>query len=119
MVSLTGPYETDENGMLRSGVMIRHLVLPGLIADTRAVLRWVAETFVPGEVLFSLMAQYTPCGDLSKTPELRRKLRAEEWEEALAALEEFGIEDGYIQELTAAGEEEIPAFDGTGVKGQG
>ena len=119
MVSLTGPYETDENGMLRSGVMIRHLVLPGLIADTRAVLRWVAETFVPGEVLFSLMAQYTPCGDLSKTPELRRTLSAEEWEEALAALEEFGIEDGYIQELTAAGEEEIPAFDGTGVKGQG
>ena len=115
MVRLTGPYELDEDGMLRSGVLIRHLVLPGRIADTRAVLRWVSETFAPGTVLFSLMAQYTPCGDLTKTPELKRTLTAGEWDEALSALAEYGIEDGYVQELSAAGEEEIPAFDGTGV----
>lgn len=115
MVRLTGPYELDEKGMLRSGVLIRHLVLPGRIADTRAVLRWVSETFAPGTVLFSLMAQYTPCGDLTKTPELKRTLTAGEWDEALSALAEYGIEDGYVQELSAAGEEEIPAFDGTGV----
>ena len=115
MVRLTGPYELDENGMLRSGVLIRHLVLPGRIADTRSVLRWVSETFAPGTVLFSLMAQYTPCGDLTRTPELKRTLTADEWDEALSALAEYGIEDGYVQELSAAGEEEIPAFDGTGV----
>ena len=115
MVRLTGPYELDENGMLRSGVLIRHLVLPGRIADTRSVLRWVSETFAPGTVLFSLMAQYTPCGDLTRTPELKRTLTAGEWDEALSALAEYGIEDGYVQDLSAAGEEEIPAFDGTGV----
>ena len=115
MVRLTGPYELDENGMLRSGVLIRHLVLPGRIADTRSVLRWVSETFAPGTVLFSLMAQYTPCGDLTRTPELKRTLTADEWDEALSALAEYGIEDGYVQELSAAGEEEIPVFDGTGV----
>ena len=115
MVRLTGPYELDENGMLRSGVLIRHLVLPGRIADTRSVLRWVSETFAPGTVLFSLMAQYTPCGDRTRTPELKRTLTADEWDEALSALAEYGIEDGYVQELSAAGEEEIPAFDGTGV----
>ena len=115
MVRLTGPFELDENGMLRSGVLIRHLVLPGRIADTRSVLRWVSETFAPGTVLFSLMAQYTPCGDLTRTPELKRTLTADEWDEALSALAEYGIEDGYVQELSAAGEEEIPAFDGTGV----
>ena len=115
MVRLTGPYELDENGMLRSGVLIRHLVLPGRIADTRSVLRWVSETFAPGTVLFSLMAQYTPCGDLTRTPELKRTLTADEWDEALSALAEYGIEDGYVQDLSAAGEEEIPAFDGTGV----
>ena len=115
MVRLTGPYELDENGMLRSGVLIRHLVLPGRIADTRSVLRWVSETFAPGTVLFSLMAQYTPCGDLTRTPELKRTLTADEWDEALSALAEYGIEDGYVQELSAAGEEEIPAFDGAGV----
>lgn len=115
MVRLTGPYELDENGMLRSGVLIRHLVLPGRIADTRSVLRWVSETFAPGTVLFSLMAQYTPCGDLTRTPELKRTLTADEWDEALSALAEYGIEDGYVQDLSAAGEEEIPVFDGTGV----
>ena len=115
MVRLTGPFELDENGMLRSGVLIRHLVLPGRIADTRSVLRWVSETFAPGTVLFSLMAQYTPCGDLTRTPELKRTLTADEWDEALSALAEYGIEDGYVQDLSAAGEEEIPVFDGTGV----
>ena len=115
MVRVTGPWETDDDGLLRRGVLIRHLVLPGQIENTRRVIRWAAETFAPGEVLFSLMAQYTPCGSLDAFPELRRTLTQEEWEQALAALEESGIEDGYVQDLSAAGEEEIPAFDGTGV----
>ena len=75
----------------------------------------MGETFAPGDVLFSLMAQYTPCGALDRTPELGRVLTAGEWEDALAALAEAGIEDGYVQDLDASGEEEIPAFDGTGV----
>ena len=115
MYRQTGPCVLNEDGHLKSGVLIRHLVLPGRIADTRSVLRWVSETFAPGTVLFSLMAQYTPCGDLTRTPELKRTLTADEWDEALSALAEYGIEDGYVQELSAAGEEEIPAFDGTGV----
>ena len=115
MADLTGPYELDEEGMLRRGVLIRHLVLPGQRENTRAVLRWVGETFAPGEVLFSLMAQYTPCGSLKRYPELQRPLTREEWEDALSALEEAGIEDGYIQDPDASGQEAIPAFDGTGV----
>ena len=115
MVRLTGPYELDENGLLRRGVMIRHLVLPGQGENTRRVLGWIADTFLPGEVLVSLMAQYTPCGELEKFPELARTLTAEEWAGALSLLEEFGIEEGYVQDLTASGEEAIPAFDGTGV----
>ena len=108
-------FELDENGLLRRGVMIRHLVLPGQIENTRAALFWIADTFAPGTVLVSLMAQYTPCGDLKKFPELRRTLTPEEWDAALAALDETGLSDGYVQELSASGEEEIPAFDGTGV----
>ena len=115
MFEAAGPCVLDENGLLCRGVLIRHLVLPGQIENTRAVLRWVGETFAPGEVLFSLMAQYTPCGSLDRTPELRRTLTAEEWEDALAALGEAGIGEGYVQDLDASGEEQIPAFDGTGV----
>ena len=115
MVRLTGPFELDGDGLLRRGVLIRHLVLPGQLENTRAVLRWVSEAFLPGEVLFSLMAQYTPCGDLTAFPELGRPLTPEEWEQAMDMLGESGIEDGFVQELSASGEEQIPAFDGTGV----
>ncbi len=115
MFAQTGPYALDDEGLLRSGVLIRHLVLPGQLDNTRAVIDWVGETFAPGEVLFSLMAQYTPCGDLSRFPELGRALTPDEWDAALTALEDSPIEDGFVQELSAAGEEAIPAFDGTGV----
>ena len=115
MVENTGAFELDEDGLLRRGVLIRHLVLPGQIENTRRALYWLADTFVPGTVLVSLMAQYTPCGHLDKYPELRRTLTPEEWDAALAILDETGLSDGYVQELSASGEEEIPAFDGTGV----
>lgn len=115
MVRLAGPWELDEEGMLRRGVLIRHLVLPGELENTRRVIDWVSKTFLPGEVMFSLMAQYTPCGELSAYPNLQRTLREEEWAQCLDWLAESGIEDGFVQELSAAGTGEIPAFDGTGV----
>lgn len=116
MVRRTGPYELDEDGMLRRGVVIRHLVLPGQVENTKAVIRWVSDTFVHGEVLFSLMAQFTPCGETEKYPELRRGITQTEWDEVMEALEASDIEDGFVQELSASGEEQIPAFDGTGVE---
>ena len=116
MVRQTGPCRLDEDGMLTRGVLIRHLVLPGQRENTRAVIDWVGSTFAPGEVLFSLMAQYTPCGDLERFDELNRTLTQDEWDDALEALEASDITDGFVQELSAAGEEEIPAFDGTGVE---
>lgn len=115
MYEAVGPFALDENGILRRGVLIRHLVLPGQLENTRRVIEWVDDTFAPGQVLFSLMAQYTPCGDLRDTPELDRPLTQDEWDAALEMLDESGIEDGFVQELSAAGEEQIPAFDGTGV----
>ena len=115
MVEHTGTFALDGEGMLRRGVIVRHLVLPGQIENTRAVLRWLADTFPSGTVMVSLMAQYTPCGDLRRFPELRRTLTEDEWAEALDILDETGLSDGFVQELSASGEEEIPAFDGTGV----
>ena len=115
MVRLAGPYELDEEGMLRRGVLIRHLVLPGETENTKRVIDWVAETFLPGEVMFSLMAQYTPCGEVAAYPNLQRTLTEDEWAQCLDRLEQSGIEDGFVQELSAAGTEAIPDFDGTGV----
>lgn len=115
MVRQTGPYRLDGEGMLIGGVLIRHLVLPHNMTNTRRVIDWVAETFPKGSVLFSLMSQYTPCGDLSRYPEIDRRLTRREQEAAEAYLFQSGIEDGFVQERSAAGTEYIPAFDLTGV----
>jgi putative pyruvate formate lyase activating enzyme len=115
MFRQTGPFVMDGEGVLQSGVVIRHLVLPENLENTFTVVNWVSETFKPGDVLFSLMSQYTPCGDLSEFPELRRRLTPEEYDAATASLEASGIEDGFFQELSSAQEEYIPEFDLNGV----
>lgn len=115
MFHQTGPYVLDSDGLLKSGVIIRHLVLPGNPENTRRVIDWVSDTFKPGDILFSLMSQFTPCGDLSHMPELNRRLSREEYDDAISHLEASGIEDGFFQELSSAAEEYIPDFDLTGI----
>jgi len=103
-----------EGGALKSGVLIRHLLLPGGLAEAKAVMDWVAETFPAGGVLFSLMAQYTPMGDLAACPELSRPLRRSEVRAAREYMAGLGL-SGYFQDLEAAGAGFIPSFDLTGV----
>lgn len=102
------------DGLLKSGVLIRHLVLPGQTAEAKRVMDWVRSAFPPGSVLFSLLAQYTPVGALDGFPELRRPLRPSELRSAREYMENLGLA-GYVQELGSAGEEFIPAFDLTGL----
>ncbi|MBR6950157.1 MAG: 4Fe-4S cluster-binding domain-containing protein [Oscillospiraceae bacterium] len=115
MVRQTGPYELDDEGLLLRGTVIRHLILPGHVENTLRVIDWVADCFPPGTVLFSLMSQYTPCGDLSRWPELQRRLTQEEYDLCREYLDASGIEDGFFQELSSAEEEYIPPFDLTGI----
>lgn len=103
-----------EGDLLKSGVIIRHLILPGQVAEARRVMDWVAESFPPGAVLFSLMAQYTPMGDLTDYPELNRTIRSSELRAAREYMAALGLQ-GYVQELESVGEGFIPAFDLTGV----
>lgn len=110
-----GPYRLDDEGILQQGVLIRHLVLPANLVNTHAVIAWLNRHFKKGEVLFSLMGQYTPCGNLANFPELQRSLTQEEYQRAEEYLLASGWEDGYLQEPEAAGTEAIPEFDLTGV----
>ena len=112
MFRQTGPYRT-ENGQLRSGVLIRHLLLPGELENTRRCIDWVAETFHPGDVLFSLMSQYTP--QPGAEGKLKRKVTRAEYRAAVTYMENCGIEDGFTQERTSAKEEYTPDFDLSGV----
>ena len=102
-----------EGDALKSGVLIRHLLLPGGLPEARRVMDWVAETFRPGEVLFSLMSQYTPQPG-AKGP-LARHVTGAEYRAAVAYMENCGITDGYTQERTSAREEYTPDFDLRGV----
>lgn len=115
MVRQTGPFELDGNGILQRGTVIRHLILPNHLENTFRVLDWVDRTFLPGEVLFSLMSQYTPCGDLSAFPELQRRLTRKEYDACASYLAQTGIEDGFFQELSSAEEEYIPPFNCQGI----
>ena len=112
MFRQTGPYRM-ENGQLRSGVLIRHLVLPGELENTKAVIDWVAETFRPGEVLFSLMSQYTP--QPGAEGKLARKVTKAEYRAAERYMADCGIADGFIQERTSAKEEYTPDFHLQGI----
>ena len=115
MVRQRGAYRLDGNGMLQSGVLIRHLILPGHISESMDVIDYVADTFPPGTVLFSLMSQYTPMPGLERFPELRRTVSAEENENLIHYLQARRLQDGFWQEISSVGEESIPVFDGSGL----
>lgn len=112
MFRQTGPYQL-ENGQLKRGVLIRHLLLPGELENTRRVIDWVAETFQPGDVLFSLMSQYTP--QPGAAGNLARQVTRAEYRAAVSYMENCGIVEGFTQERTSAREEYTPDFDLSGV----
>ena len=110
-----GPYRLDGEGLLQSGVLIRHLILPGHKEESRDIIDYVADTFPAGSVLFSLMSQYTPMPGLEKYPELQRPVTAEENADLIHYLQVRRLQDGFWQELSSVGEESIPLFDGSGL----
>ena len=112
MYRQTGPCRV-EDGLLTRGVIIRHLVLPGQLENTKRCIDWVASRFRDGEVLFSLMSQYTPRPGAQGV--LARHVRRSEYRAAAAYLENCGITSGFLQDVTSAQETYTPPFDLTGV----
>lgn len=105
-------YAPGGEGLLRRGVIIRHLMLPGLGGDTRQVLRSIAERW-GDRVLVSLLRQYTPFG-MEPYPEINRKLTDEEYFEAVEQMQQLSL-SGFVQERESISESFIPAFTGEGV----
>lgn len=110
-----GAYRTDGSGLLLSGVLIRHLILPGEIENSLGAIDFVADSFPAGSVLFSLMSQYTPMSGMEKLGSLGGRVDAETNAHLIRYMRRCGIENGYWQEPSSATAAEIPAFDGTGV----
>lgn len=109
----TGDY-VMEGDQLKRGVLVRHLVLPNGLKNTKRCIDWLATTFSQGQILLSLMSQYTP--QAGAEPPLSRPISRREYEAMVAYLEDSGIVDGYVQERTSAKKEYTPAFDLTGLE---
>lgn len=109
------PYEEDEENLLmKKGVIVRHLLLPGQLEDSKAIIRYLYETW-GDQIYISIMNQYTPCNELPDYPELQRKVTEEEYEALIDYAIELGVEQGFIQEGETAEESFIPAFDYEGL----
>lgn len=113
MVRQTAEPVIDSDGLMRSGTIIRHLMLPGLGSDTAHILRTIAKRWKT-DVFVSLMRQFTPCTDLTDYPELIHPITDEAYAEACEEMAFLGL-DGWTQEAEAISESFIPHFDGTGV----
>ena len=114
MVRQTGPYALDGDGVMKRGVIIRHLLLPGRLDAAKAVMDWVAREFAPDTVLFSLMSQYAPWGRAGEFPEIARPVRPAEARAARQYMENLGLA-GFTQDASSASRDYTPAFDLTGI----
>lgn len=104
----------DTNGIIRKGLIIRHLILPGYTKESMSVLDWISEN-LPKSVYVSLMSQYTPFYAAEKHPEINRPITRREYEKVVDHLYRLGLEEGYVQERQSSDTQYIPDFNLEGV----
>lgn len=114
MIETAGKPVFDENGIMQSGVIIRHMVLPSHRRDSEEILRRISEMYPPKSFLLSLMSQYTPFYKSCEHKEINRRISTYEYERVADIAAELGFE-GYMQERSSAKEEYTPDFDLSGV----
>ena len=110
MYNQVGKAQFDENGLIKKGVIIRHLMLPNYIQNTKNILKWIKDN-MPDDIYVSIMAQYFPTYKAKEDNLINRKLNKKEYDEVLNYLYSLDLENGYIQELGQHEEEYVPNFD--------
>ncbi|KUO74077.1 MAG: radical SAM protein [Clostridia bacterium BRH_c25] len=104
----------DDGGIMQKGVLIRHLILPELLNDSKIILRWIKDTL--GEQAYvSLMCQYTPMFNAGKHEEINRKLEGWEYDLIIDYFFKLGLENGFVQEHSSATGDYVPDFDLSGI----
>ena len=109
MKKQVGKTEFNENGIMKKGIIIRHLVLPNHILNSRRVLRWINDNIPDSYV--SVMAQYFPTYKAKEIEDINRKLTKKEYQEIENYLYRLNLENGYIQELGEHEEEYVPKWE--------
>ena len=110
MIKQVGNIKLNEDGIIQKGVIIRHLVLPNHIENSKKVLLWIKQN-LPNDIYVSIMAQYFPTYKAKENQKLNRKLTKKEWEQIEKYVEEIDIENGFIQELGDHEEEYVPKWE--------
>ena len=110
MYKQVGPPEFNENGIIQKGVIIRHLILPNYIQNTKNILKWIKEN-MPQDVYVSIMAQYFPTNKAKEDDKINRKITKKEYKEVEKFLYTLELTNGYMQELGKHEEEYVPKFD--------
>ena len=114
MVRQAGDPEFDDRGIMQKGVIVRHLLLPGHVKDSKKVVKYLVETY-GNRIYISLMNQYTPMPAMREDPLLSRKVTEREYERLIDYGISLGLENGFIQEGETAKESFIPEFNGEGI----
>ena len=115
MIAQTDGLLFDDEGLMRRGVIVRHLVLPGAKNDSIEILRWMSDQLPKGKYKLSLMSQYTPPPGLEAFPEINRRVTSLEYDSVVREAMRLGLTDGYMQERSSASASFTPPFDMTGV----
>lgn len=109
-----GSTEFDNNGIIKKGLIIRHLLLPDLSDDSKNILLWIRNN-LPKDVYVSLMAQYTPMYKAKNYKKLNRRISMRRYEEIINFFFDIGLENGYVQEPSSAKSIYTPKFDLSGL----
>lgn len=104
----------DGDGMMKRGVIVRHLVLPSYTDNSKAVIKYLYNRY-GDSIYMSIMNQYTPMQGMENYPEINRKLTAAEYDEVIDYAAEIGVENAFIQEGGTVSESFIPLWDGEGI----
>ena len=105
----------DQSGLITKGLIIRHMMLPGLLRDSKEILRWIKDN-LPLEVYLSVMAQYTPMYKASDYPELQRQVTEKEYDALVDYFCDLELENGFVQEHSSATSDYTPNFDLRGLE---
>lgn len=109
MYNQVGKIEFDEEGLIKKGVIIRHLILPNHIKNSKKVLSWINSN-LPKDIFVSIMAQYFPTYNAKKIKDLNRKITKNEYKRIEEFLYSLDIENGYIQDIGENEEEYVPKW---------
>ena len=109
------PKTVIKDGIIQKGLIIRHLVLPKNVDESKNILLWIKNN-LPNDTIISIMSQYTPYGNIDEFKELNRRLTTAEYNKVVDYFFDLNLENGFMQEKTSAKTDFIPTFDNTGVE---